>query len=453
MGWLIWLMKRQLGMSRDPRWVRALYAALAVEQHRLRQSGETTSLELERLNSLFRARVTREVEHRKNNSILARYWSFFIYGSEWGYIQGEPPLSDWWVTWAKARVGAKKSKVPLTTSLTENEERPTSLAAFTGQNKVLAVLQRDLRACKALDVPYAHSLLLGPGGVGKTTLGLVLAKELGVPCKIVNAVEIPTMEVLSQQIASAMLLRSENGAGVFGRGVLIIDEAHYLPKKIQTSMYHILEDHDFVLRPIGAAPRRYFGRLATDPSLRNGQMFTMICITTDASRLLGPLRDRFHNQYTLEPYDDQYIAKQIKREASKKHIFIYEEVAMELAKRSFGIPRVALKHRLEPVMRMVEGYNLSRIVTKELIDQVMEAEGIDPYGCDRQHRQLMRAIQNGIGSLEGLVMELNLQDSDVISYVVEPQLRRQHFIRVQPGKGRVLTPEGEQYLQSVASWD
>jgi len=336
--------------------------------------------------------------------------------------------------------------------------RPDSLDTFSGQDKLKVNVERDIRAARALGLAFGHTLITGPSGTGKTTLGYIIANEMRVNCTIINASQITNTTDFNNSVVACMyddgLAALDNPASSRPspkkKNILIIDEAHLLPKKVQTDAYHLLEDHvfnhtykDLVIQ---------FNSQLRETGRGPGQFFTLICITTHTSRLLEAFRNRLKNQYVLDRYSDEYIAELLVSQAKVWDLELSDEVAVLIAQRSNGIPREALNHRLRPIRDEIVGYGLSPIITKELVEKVMRALQVDHYGFTSEHRQVLRAVDEGMSSLDSLMITLGIDDVDTIKLVYEAELRRQGLLAVKPGKGRYLTPAGQKYLASVENW-
>jgi len=316
----------------------------------------------------------------------------------------------------------KEEDIPLERTL-----RPRRLSEYLGQDKVKENLKIAIAAAQARGEPLDHILLYGPPGLGKTTLALIIAAEMGVNFRITSG---PAVEHPGDLAAMLTSLRNED--------VLFIDEIHRLSHIVEEKLYPAMEEFALDI---------FIGKGAGAKSLRlNLPRFTLIGATTRFAMLTPPLRDRFGAVYRLDYYDNEAIAAIIKRSARILGIVVEQGGVMELARRARGTPRVAnrlLKRVRDYAQVMAQG-----VITEEVALEALGRLEIDHLGLDElDHKVLETIIQKFGGGPVGLdtIAASISEDADTIMDVYEPYLLQLGFLERTP-RGRVATRFAYEHL-------
>lgn len=302
----------------------------------------------------------------------------------------------------------------------ENALRPPKFADFSGQQKVVDNLQIFVEAAKYRGEPLDHTLLHGPPGLGKTTLSNIIANELGVGFKITSG------PVLDKPGDLAGILTS-----LEPNDVLFIDEIHRLSAVVEEYLYSAMEDYRIDIM------------IDKGPSARSIQIdlnpFTLVGATTRSGLLTAPLRARFGINLHLEYYDNDTIARIIKRSASIIRVPIDDDAAVEIAGRSRGTPRIAnaLLRRVRDFAQ-VKG---SGRINIDIAQYALSALNIDQYGLDEIDNKILLTIIDkfkggpvGVSTIATAIGE----DSGTVEEVYEPFLIMEGFIKRTP-RGRMAT--------------
>lgn len=309
----------------------------------------------------------------------------------------------------------------------ENNLRPSFLNEYIGQTKIKDNLKVYIEAAKLRKEPLDHVLFYGPPGLGKTTLAGIIAKEMGVNIKITSG---PAIEKPGDM--AAILNNLQEG------DVLFIDEIHRLNRQVEEVLYPAMEDFAIdILIGKGQAAR----------SIRlDLPKFTLIGATTRAGLLTAPLRDRFGVINKMEYYTVEELKQIIIRSASVFEIFIDDEGATELARRSRGTPRLAnrLLKRVRDFALIKYNGNISLEVTNYALDLL----DVDKLGLDSTDRHILETIiekfQGGPVGLDTLATALG-EDSGTLEDVYEPYLIMNGLVTRTP-RGRVATPFAYKHL-------
>jgi holliday junction DNA helicase RuvB len=312
----------------------------------------------------------------------------------------------------------------------ENQEeslRPNSLAEYIGQSSLKQVLEVAIAAAKARKEPLDHLLLYGPPGLGKTTLSLILASQMGVNCRITTA---PALE--RPRDITGLLLNLQPG------DILFIDEIHRLNRVAEELLYPAMEDYRLDIT-IGK------GQGARIRSL-NLPKFTLVGATTKVGSLSSPLRDRFGLIQRLNYYEVPELIQIIERTAKLLQTPITNSAAHTVALRSRGTPRIA--NRLFKRVRDYAQVEQLSPISAELAIKALDILNIDPKGLDQSDRLFLQTIieqfQGGPVGLEAVAAATG-EDSKTIEEVYEPYLLKIGYINRTP-RGRIVTKAAYSHL-------
>jgi len=305
--------------------------------------------------------------------------------------------------------------------------RPRKLYEVIGQNQLIENLEILIKAANQRGESLDHVLFYGPPGLGKTTFAHVLANEMDVNIRITAG---PAIERPGDLAAILTNLRAGD--------VLFIDEIHRLGKTIEEVLYPAMEDYSLDI-VIGKGPSARSIRLKLP-------RFTVVGATTRLALLSSPLRARFGAIYRVDYYDQDSLKRIAERAAKIMNISADESCLVEIAKRSRGTPRVALR-----LLRRVRDFAEVRAdgnLTKTAALEAMELLGIDKLGLDEIDRMVLETIikkyNGGPVGLSTIAASIS-EEADTIMDVVEPYLLQLGFLSRTP-KGRVSTQKAYQHL-------
>ena len=314
----------------------------------------------------------------------------------------------------------------------EQSLRPTRLADFVGQERTKEQLAIALEAARARGDALDHVLLVGPPGLGKTTLATIVREELGVGLRTIAG---PALERKGDMAAIL--------TGLESRDVLFIDEIHRVNRAIEEILYPALEDFrlDIVVGQ-GAGARTL--TLDLPP-------FTLVGATTRTGLLTTPLRDRFGMTFRLGYYEAPELATIVRRSARILGVEIDGVAAEELAARARGTPRVA--NRILRRVRDVAEVRHAGAVTLEIAREALELLEVDEVGLERTDRELLETIalkfEGGPVGLSTLAVSLG-EEPDTIEDVYEPFLLQLGYVQRTP-RGRVITALGREHIGASAT--
>ena len=309
----------------------------------------------------------------------------------------------------------------------ESSLRPSDFDEYIGQTNLKENLKVFVGAAKLRDESLDHVLLYGPPGLGKTTMSMIIAHEMGTHIKITTG---PSIEKTGDLVA--ILTALEPG------DVLFIDEIHRLNKVVEEILYPAMEDFcvDVVI-----------GKEASTRSVRiDLPPFTLVGATTRAGDLSAPLRDRFGIVAKLEYYNQEQLCSIVSRTARVLNAPIHTAAVDEIARRSRGTPRIAnrLLRRIRDFAQVLNDGHISKEIAQTALDRLkVDSLGLDEVDI-RYLRGIIERFHGGPVGLESLANAIS-EETTTLEDVYEPYLIQIGFVN-RTSRGRVVTEKAYEHL-------
>jgi holliday junction DNA helicase RuvB len=304
--------------------------------------------------------------------------------------------------------------------IADSSLRPLALDSFVGQKQLCQNLRVFVAAARERGEALDHVLLSGPPGLGKTTLAQIVAHEMGVGFRATSG---PVVQRAGDLAALLTNLQP--------RDVLFIDEIHRLMPTVEEILYPAMEDFQLDLI-IGEGPAARSVRIDLPP-------FTLVGATTRAGLITRPLRERFGIPLRLVFYTPEELERIVSRGGRVLAMNLARDGAMEIARRSRGTPRIAM--RLLRRVRDFAAFDGIERIDAAAADAALNRLEVDALGLDAMDRRYLRCIAEhyagGPVGVETVAAALSEQ-RDVIEEVLEPYLIQQGFVQRTP-RGRMLT--------------
>ena len=305
--------------------------------------------------------------------------------------------------------------------------RPSSWDEYIGQEKIKKNLKVFIEASKRRDEALDHILFYGPPGLGKTTIANIIATEMNTNIKTTAA---PMIEKAGD--LAALLTNIEEG------DILFIDEIHRMSPAIEEILYPAMEDFRLDII-IGSGPAAQTVKIDLP-------RFTLIGATTRAGMLSNPLRERFGMHFRMQFYTAEELSTIVMQASHKLEKVTQEKASSEIARRSRGTPRIALRllKRVRDFAEVLDENNISLERAKYALDQL----GVNNLGFDEQDIRLLELLVGAKNKPMGLstIGAALSEDEGTIEDVLEPYLIANGYIE-RTARGRIATPKSYEHFK------
>jgi len=305
--------------------------------------------------------------------------------------------------------------------------RPSNFTEYIGQSKVVENIKLMVESAKIRRASMDHALLSGPPGLGKTSLAMIISKELDTNLHVVSG---PALEKKGD-LASLLTNLQPND-------VLFIDEIHRINIAIEEILYSAMEDHklDIVL---GEGPAARTMQIDLNP-------FTLIGATTRSGLLSNPLRDRFIAHLHFQFYQPEDLAVIVSNNAKKINLNVGAKAIDVISRCSRGTPRIANR-----VLRRVRDYSIVEnkpVVDETIVSKALNLMDIDHKGLDQMDRKILQVIDEYYGGgpvgIDALSATLS-EDRTTIEDVYEPYLLKEGYL-IRTPRGREISAKAKEHL-------
>lgn len=305
--------------------------------------------------------------------------------------------------------------------------RPSSWDEYIGQEKIKKNLKVFIEASKKREEALDHILFFGPPGLGKTTIANIISTEMNANIKTTAA---PMIEKAGD--LAALLTNIEEG------DILFIDEIHRMSPAIEEILYPAMEDFRLDII-IGSGPAAQTVKIDLP-------RFTLIGATTRAGMLSNPLRERFGMHFRMQFYTPTELAKIVTQASHKLDKLAQDDAAIEVAGRSRGTPRIALRllKRVRDFAEVLDEKEISLERAKYALDQL----GVNNLGFDEQDIQLLELLVSAKNKPMGLstIGAALSEDEGTIEDVLEPYLIANGYIE-RTARGRIATQKSYEHFK------
>lgn len=307
-----------------------------------------------------------------------------------------------------------------------NSLRPQLLKDYIGQQEIKEMLSVHIKSALMRDDALPHMVFHGGAGLGKTSIARIIANEMG---SNIHTVVGTSIKKLHEAVATLMAIKEGD--------ILFIDEIHRMKEEIQEVYYSAMEDYSI--------------DIISNEEVYNIPLpkFTLVGATTKLSDLSKPMRERFVNSFKMSDYTVEDLKTILKKSSKKLNLTISEEAALDISKRSRGIPRKANNFLLK--VRDFAVVQDKGEIGETLTKKVFDLYGVDGFGLEETEAKVIKSMHTTFNKKPvGIKALASTTDETVndIENVIEPFLLKLNLIKRTP-RGRELTEEGIKYAESL----